>query len=127
MFHVEKEYQGKLDEISDKLLVHLRTEGYVVVADIDVKSILKRALNFGFKDYHIYEICKPEAAREIIGDDDLNGLFVPCKMIVYQDGPVTKLRLLKSSVIVNRFYSKAESLIRKYEDELVKVIESFQP
>jgi len=30
-------------------------------------------------------------------------------------------------VIVNRFYSKAESLIRKYEDELVKVIESFQP
>jgi uncharacterized protein (DUF302 family) len=127
MFHVEKEYEGKLEEVSDKLLMHLRAGGYVVVADIDVKSILKRALNFNFKDYHIYEICKPEAAREIIGDDDLNGLFVPCKMIVYEDGRVTKLRLLKSSVIVNHFYSKGESIIRKYEDELMKVIDSFQP
>lgn len=125
MYYIEKEYNGELDHVSDNFIAHLRKGGYVIVADIDVKSILKRALNFDFKNYHIFEICKPQAAKEIIGNDDMNGLFLPCKLIIFQDGALTKVRLLKSSDVASHFFDKSAEMIRNYETELIRIIEGF--
>jgi uncharacterized protein (DUF302 family) len=125
MFYAGKEFQSDLDDVLSGFLTHIRKSGYVVVADINVKEILKKALGEDFKDYHILEICKPVAAREIVGSDDLNGLFVPCKMIVYQDGNTTKIRVLRATEIIERLHSEATEIVGKYEKELFSLLDSF--
>ncbi|MEM4950635.1 MAG: DUF302 domain-containing protein, partial [Thermoplasmatales archaeon] len=74
MLFVEREFDGNFSELMDSLLFHLKNNGYVAVADVDVKGILKKTMNFDFKEYHILEICKPQAAKDLIGGDDNNGL-----------------------------------------------------
>lgn len=125
MFYLEKEYNIPLEDVLEKFIFHIKSKGYVVLVDVDVKSILKRALNHEFKKYHILEICNPLAAKEIIGNDDLNGLFIPCKVVIYEDGGVTKLRLLRISEIAQSFHDNGKEIIEKYQNELEDSIQSF--
>ncbi len=125
MFYASREFNADLEDVMSSFLVHIKKDGFVIIADVNVKNILKNALNFEFKDYHILEICKPGAAKEIIGQDDLNGLFVPCKMIIFQEGKVTRIRVLSVSQITDQVYPKASALIKKFEKELFGLIESF--
>ncbi len=125
MFYASREFNADLEDVMSSFLVHIKKDGFVIIADVNVKNILKNALNFEFKDYHILEICKPAAAKEIIGQDDLNGLFVPCKMIIFQEGRVTRIRVLSVSQITDQVYPKASALIKKFEEELFGLIKSF--
>ncbi len=125
MLFVEREFGGNFDDTIESLLFHLKDGGYVIVADVDVKSILRKALNFEFKRYHIYEICKPQAAKELIGEDDTNGLFLPCKMVAYEDRGKTKVRLVLSSEVAGKFEVDGANSIRKFENELVSLLDSF--
>ncbi len=125
MLYVEREFNGHFEDIIEGLLFHLKNGGYVIVADVDVKGILKRALNFDFKNYHIFEICRPQAAKELIAGNVINGLFLPCKMVAYEDGEKTRIRLVRSSEIAKQFSVEGTSGIRKYEDELVSLFSSF--
>ncbi|MDA8054333.1 MAG: DUF302 domain-containing protein [Thermoplasmatales archaeon] len=125
MLFVEREFDGNFDDTIESLLFHLKDGGYVIVCDVDVKGILKKALNFEFKKYHIYEICRPQAAKELIGEDDTNGLFLPCKMVVYEDRGKTKVRLVLSSEVAGKFEVTGRNSIRKFENELVSLLDSF--
>ncbi len=125
MFYASREFNADLEDVMSSFLVHIKKDGFVIIADVNVTNILKNALNFEFKDYHILEICKPAAAKEIIEQDDLNGLFVPCKMIIFQVGKVTSIRVLSVSQITNQVYPNASALIKKFEKELFGSIESF--
>jgi Uncharacterized conserved protein len=125
MFYASREFNADLEDVMSSFLVHIKKDGFVIIADVNVTNILKNALNFEFKDYHILEICKPAAAKEIIEQDDLNGLFVPCKMIIFQVGKVTSIRVLSVSQITNQVYPNASALIKKFERELFGSIESF--
>ena len=125
MFYASREFNADLEDVMSSFLVHIKKDGFVIIADVNVTNILKNALNFEFKDYHILEICKPAAAKEIIGQDDLNGLFVPCKMIIFQEGKVTRIRVLSVSQITDQVYPKASALIKKFEEELFGLIKSF--
>ena len=125
MFYSSREFNADLEDVMSSFLVHIKKDGFVIIADVNVTNILKNALNFEFKDYHILEICKPAAAKEIIEQDDLNGLFVPCKMIIFQVGKVTSIRVLSVSQITNQVYPNASALIKKFEKELFGSIESF--
>jgi len=127
MFYLEKEYQLNADEVLESLIFHLKQNGYVVVADIDVKSILKKALNYDFSNYRILEICNPKAAKDILGNDYLNGLFIPCKIVIYEDGENTKLKLLRATELSEKFFSKGKEVIERYQLELEKLIETFSP
>ena len=125
MFYASREFNADLEDVMSSFLVHIKKDGFVIIADVNVTNILKNALNFEFKDYHILEICKPAAAKEIIEQDDLNGLFVPCKMIIFQVGKVTSIRVLSVSQITDQVYPKASALIKKFEEELFGLIKSF--
>lgn len=125
MFYAAKEFDAELEDVMAALLQHLKGGGYVIVADINVKNILKNALNFDFKNYHILEVCNPSAAREIIGKDDLNGMFVPCKLLIFQEGEKTKIRLLKATKITDHLYPQASEVLKSYERELFSLVDGF--
>ncbi|MEM0127656.1 MAG: DUF302 domain-containing protein [Thermoplasmatales archaeon] len=127
MLFAEREFSGDFAELMDSLLFHLKNSGYVAVADIDVKGILKRTMNLDFKEYHIFEICKPQAAKDLVGEDDNNGLFLPCKMVAFESEGKVRVRILLSSELTEKFNLGTPDRIKKYENELIGLFNSFVP
>ncbi len=127
MLFVEREFPGNFEDTMVRLQSHFKNGGFVTVSDIDVSGMLKKTLNFDFKKYHILGICTPQGAQELIGGNDINGFFLPCKLVAFYDAGKTTVRLMKSSEVASKFYKKNVPGIKKYEDKLAELLNSFSP
>ncbi len=127
MLFVERKFSGNFEDIMDGLQSHFKNGGFVTVSDTDVSGMLKKTLNFDFKKYHILGVCTPQGARDLIGGNDINGFFLPCKVVAFYEAGETTVRLMKSSEVAKKFYKENAPGIRKYEDELVELLNSFSP
>ncbi len=87
----------------------LKQEGFGVLTEIDVKSILKKKLNQDFRKYVILGACNPPFAFRSLEADLSVGLLLPCNVIVYEtdDGktvvsainPVSALEVIQNKTL----------------------------
>lgn len=88
-FHVT--VAGGFDEVIEKVTEALKTEGFGVLATINVKAALKEKINIDRRPYTILGACNPALANQAINAEPDIGLLLPCNVLVREeeDGSIT--------------------------------------
>ncbi len=89
-YYFSKTIDGPFDAAVDKTKAALKTEGFGVLTEIDVRKTLKEKLGVEFRNYRILGACNaPYAYKALLAEDKI-GTMLPCSVIVQEtaDGRV---------------------------------------
>jgi uncharacterized protein (DUF302 family) len=77
------------DEAVTRLEAGLKSEGFGVLCQIDIRAKLKEKLGVDFPRYVILGACNPPIAHRALQEEINLGLLLPCNAVVYErDGKV---------------------------------------
>ncbi len=125
-YYFSKTLNGDFNSIIDKVTSALKTEGFGVLTEIDVKETLKKKLDVDFKKYKILGACNPPFAYKALQAEDKIGAMLPCNVTVIEqaDGkievaavdPVASMQAIKNQSLA--------SVADEIRNKLKKVVDS---
>ena len=84
-FSVRKELRSNWDEALVQVPEALKTEGFGVLTEVDVKATLEKKLGVDFRRYKILGACNPPFAHQALQEDLAAGLMMPCNVVLYEN------------------------------------------
>lgn len=100
----------------------LKTEGFGVLTQIDVKTTLKEKINVDFRRYVILGACNPALAHRALSANADVGLLLPCNVTVQEAGdeilvtavdPLLMLGILRDDATVKAVAVEAKAKLEK--------------
>ncbi|MDX1616873.1 MAG: DUF302 domain-containing protein [Candidatus Promineifilaceae bacterium] len=101
---LDDDFESALTKVTEAL----KTEGFGILTEIDVKATLKKKLDEEFRPYRILGACNPPLAHQALNANPDVGLLLPCNVTVDQVAPGrVKVSLLNPMVMVDNFSEPA--------------------
>ncbi len=125
-YYISTTFNGTFDEAIEKTTEELKSLGFGVLTEIDVKDTLKKKLDVDFKKYRILGACNPEFAHKALQSEDKIGTMLPCNVIVeeHDNGTVevSAVDPMASMQVVEN--DKLKGIATEVRDMLAKVIKN---
>ena len=84
-YGIKKDVPFSFEDTISKVTETLKSEGFGILTEIDVKATLKKKLDEDFTDYTILGACNPPLAFEALSSEIDIGLLLPCNVVVYKN------------------------------------------
>ena len=82
MYHFGILVKEDFNTVEAQVVEALKTEGFGVLTEIDVKATLKKKLNIDKRPYKILGACNPALANQAIDAEPEIGLLLPCNVLI---------------------------------------------
>jgi len=86
-------------EADAQIRAALKAQGFGVLTEIDVRSVLREKLGEQMEQYVILGACNPPLAHRALSADRSVGLLLPCNVVVRADGDGTVVEALDPRMI----------------------------
>ena len=124
-YSYKKEVNWTFEKAVEKTKDELRTEGFGILTEIDVKATLKEKLDVDFDSYIILGACNPPNAYKALQAEREIGLMLPCNVIVYEAGRKTFVSAILPSVAMGMIENETlANIAKEIEVKLKKVIDN---
>lgn len=125
-YYFSKKVKGSFDDVVEKVTSSLKSEGFGILTEIDVKQTLKKKLDVDFREYKILGACNPPFAYQALQAEDKIGTMLPCNVIVQEiekgEAEVAAIDPVASMKAVEN--PKLFEIARQVQERLNRVIES---
>ena len=86
-YYFSKTINDDFDKAIQRVTEALKSEGFGVLTEIDMKATLKKKLDVDFYNYKILGACNPPFAYKALQAEDKIGTMLPCNIIVQEKEP----------------------------------------
>ena len=100
------------ERILSLVIQELKSQGFSIVADIDLQRIFHEKLGIDDGRYRILSVCNPSLAHQAIRADANIGVLLPCNVVVRQD---------KEGFVTLAFTAPEALLGLVYRDDLIRL------
>lgn len=83
-YYFSKIINESFEKTLEKVIESLKSEGFGVLTEIDVKETLKKKLDVDFQKYKILGACNPPFAYKALKAENKIGTMLPCNVIVQE-------------------------------------------
>jgi uncharacterized protein (DUF302 family) len=124
-FQTRRRLDTGYDDALAKLPEALKTEGFGVLTEIDVKDTLHKKLGVDFRRYKILGACNPPLAHQALQAELEIGLMLPCNVIVYEtdDGKAVIAAIDPTQTVGSSDNPKLAELAITVRDKLARALE----
>lgn len=82
-YYFNKTVRGKnFDEVTEMVKSELKTEGFGIITEIDLKDTFRKKLEIEFRNYKILGACNPHFAHKALELENKIGVFLPCNVVI---------------------------------------------
>jgi uncharacterized protein (DUF302 family) len=102
----------------------LKSEGFGVLCEINIKDKLKEKLGVEFTNYLILGACNPPLAYNALQQEMNLGLLLPCNVVVYEKGGKSFVAAIDAAKMLSVVENPAlEPIAREVNERLRRVID----
>jgi uncharacterized protein (DUF302 family) len=82
-YYFNKTVRGKnFDVVTEMVKSELKTEGFGIITEIDLKDTFRNKLDIEFRNYKILGACNPHFALKALELENKIGVFLPCNVVI---------------------------------------------
>lgn len=125
MYGYKRKVNLPFEKAVAKLKEELTKEGFGVLTEVDVKTVLKKKLDVEFDNYIILGACNPPFAYQTLQMTKDAGLMMPCNVVVYSENGDTIIECAMPTVLAGLLKNDNLSKIAgQIESKLKNVVDA---